>query len=137
MPSWFVRPRKGPDVFPCLPGRDHRPAVVVGRSVPAGPLCVALLLQLLVGFAGADDCAFLDARQLSRSVSGECLPANAVSVDVDRGAGDAVFAAAGLSAGVLLVVSRRCEKRALLSVGDYSLVGQLPGSSVCVEDDSG
>src|SRR5262249_21945209 len=40
----------------------------------------------------------------------------------------------GLSAGLLSIVSRGGGKRPVLPAGDYSAVGQLPGSGVCMEN---
>src|SRR4029077_4140084 len=81
MPSQYEHPKfgsptKGPDgvgrtlsaafdsdfiyFLPRLSSRDHRTAAAVGGRIFAPSLRDSVLLQLLVGLAGAGDCPFLD-----------------------------------------------------------------------------
>src|SRR5277367_3695358 len=112
-------------------------SAVVGGSVSARPVCTAFVLQLLVGIANANDCSFLDFGQLPRTLAGECLSANSFSIDVDCGPCHDLLPAAGLSAGLLPLVLCGGEERSLLSACDYSAVGQLSGSCLCLENNSG
>src|ERR1700722_18672194 len=123
------------DVFPRVPSRRHLAACVVGDSVSARPLRAAPVLQLLGGLARADDRAFLDTGQLSRTLARECLPANSFPLDVDCGSRHDFFPVVGLSACLLSFVLCGREKRSVLSVSDYSAMGQLPGTRLCLEDD--
>src|SRR5712692_5287535 len=84
----FRSPRRGPDVLPSLSSRDHRTAAAMGGRVSARSLCDSFLLQLLVGLVLARDGFLLDSAQLPPTPAGEYLRANAVSLDVDRGASD-------------------------------------------------
>src|SRR5207253_2893430 len=105
--------------------------------VPIDPVSPDVLLQLLVCLCRTDNRSCLEAGQLSRTAAGWSVLADAVAVHVDRGAGHAVFAATGISAGLLLVVSRRKVEGFVVPARYYSIVGQLPGSCLCVEDDPG
>src|SRR5579872_285311 len=125
------------NVLPRLSCRHHGAAAYVGCSLSGSSLHSALLLQLLVGLSNADDRSFLDARQLSRTLSRQRVSADAVSLHVDRGSCDDPLALTRLSTCVLSFIPRREAQRPLLSVGNYSALGQLPGPSLRVEDDSG
>src|SRR5215471_255749 len=125
-----------PDVLPRLQSGGHRSSPVVGGGIPAWAVRVDVLLQLLVGFAGASDSSLLEFRELQRAPSGRRLLADPLALDVDRCARDVFFLAAGISAGIFSVVLRRCTERPLLSVSDYSALGQLSGQGLCVENDS-
>src|SRR5579864_4528379 len=125
------------DVFTLISSHDHVAAGVMGGCVSACALRSASLLQFLVGLTVADDPPLLGAGQLSATLSRACLPANSFSVDVDCGPRYDLFPAAGLSPGLLPFVPCGREKRSLLSVGGHSVVGQLPGSRLRLEDNPG
>ena len=59
----------------------------------------------------ARDRPLLDAGQLPPAASGECLLANSVPLDVDRGPGDDLLSAARLSPGLLPFVSTRAREK--------------------------
>src|ERR1700693_5852124 len=115
MPYPSSSPRNESDVLPRLSSRDHAPTFGVGRRVPARSLRTSFLLQLLVGFAVAGDCALLDVGQLSPAPSGQCLLADSVSLDMDRRASHDLLAAAWLSPGLLPFVLFGAAKRPSLS----------------------
>ena len=100
------------------------------------PVRYSFLLQLLVRFFRANDRAQLEFAELSAACAQSHLPAGAFSLDAHRGVGHGARAAAGLSAGLLLVVPRREAQGFALPTGDYSAVGQLPGARLRVEDNS-
>src|SRR5271157_2589139 len=136
MQCWCANLPKGLDVFPGLQNGCDRASTGVGSGVSAGSVSADVRLQLLVGFAGADDRSHLESRKLQRTAAEAGLLADAAALDVDCGAGHAVFAAAGLSAGLLSFVLCRQAERSAVSDGDHSAVGQLPGAGLCLEDDS-
>src|SRR5215467_1044809 len=121
-----IQERK-PDVLSRLPSRDQRSTAVVGSDFPGSAVLSAFLLQLLVGVFDATDCPHVGIAELPRTLTGQCLSADAVSIDVDRGAGDDLLSTARISAGVLSVVSRRQTQRHALSSGDHPAVGELRG----------
>src|SRR6202043_1783403 len=102
---------KGSNVLPGLQdGRDGA-AAGVGDSISAGAVPAEVLLQLLVGAAGTDDCARVESRQLQRAAAEDGLLADALAFDVDRRPRDVVFSAAGISAGIFSFVLRWHTKR--------------------------
>ena len=109
----------------------------MGFCLPAGAVRALILFQLLVSFSIPDHHPFLDAGQLSRTISGERLFSNSVSFYVDRRPGDALFIATGLSTSVLPFIPRRSKKGSVLPACDHSLVGKLSGSCLCLENDPG
>ncbi len=98
----------------------------------------AVLLQLLVGFAGADDRAYLEPATII---------ANSVHVPVYLqtllrsmwiAARVMIFSLLlGYPLAYYLSFLRGQAKRTALPVGHHSPVGELPGAGLCVEDDSG
>src|SRR5258708_17141055 len=136
MPFPSANPRKESDVFPGLQSGGHSASTSVGHCVPAGSLPVDVLLQLLVGFVLADDCAFLESRQLSGTFARGRLLEDSTALHVDCRASDHLLAGAGISAGIFSVVLWRKEKRSALSVCDHSVVGELSGAGLRMEDDS-
>src|ERR1051326_4408407 len=135
-PCWCVNRPSETDVFPRLQDGCDRATAGVGGGVPARALFPDVLLQLLVGVFVADRGSFVESQQLPGTAAETGVLADAVAVHVDRGAGDAAFPAAGISAGVFSVVLCGQEKGSALPDGDHSLVGQLPGAGLCMEDDS-
>src|SRR5262249_5625608 len=122
---------------PCVPRCNYRTSSRMGFHLSTRALCAAVLLFLLVGERGTDHRSFLELRQLSRTLPGECLPGDAVSFHVDCDAGHGFLSAAGLPARLLPLFPRRQTKGFVLSAGNYSSLGQLPGSGVRLENDSG
>src|SRR5581483_7591588 len=133
----YASPRTTSDVFACVSRCSHGSAACLGGHVPAAAVRASVLLQLLDGITGAGDRSFLDSGQLPRTAAGECLPANSVSLDVDRGAGDDLLSAPRISASVLPLVSHAKKKRPAVSARNHPAVGQLSGARVRVEDDPG
>src|SRR5437660_4974137 len=104
---------KETDVFPCLLSGCDGSSAAMGHHIPAGALPIDVLLQLLVGFAGTDHCAFLESGQLQGTTASECLLANAFAFDVDCRTRDVLRVVIGISAGLL--------PRVLLWCGDWSI----------------
>ena len=135
MPCRCGSRQKDTDVFARLSSRHHAAAPDLGDCVPGRPLRAPFLLQLLVIIAGADDCSFLVAGQLPRIVPGKRLPANIISLYVDRGPSHGLFSAAWVAAGILPFFPGRQEKRPVLSISDHSTLCELPGPGLRMEDD--
>src|SRR5215469_1091124 len=130
-------PRRVSNVLARLSSRSDRATTGVGDGLPLYSLPIDVLLQLLVGLGAADDCAQLEPWELPATAHRRRVLADAAALDVDRGTGDAVLAAAGVSACVFPVVPRGALEGPGLPAGDHSAVGQLPGAGVCLEDDPG
>ena len=137
MRFWCASLRKESDVLPSLQNGGDSAPTGVGDGVSADAVFADVLLQLLVGVAVADHCAFVESRQLRPTAASRRLLADAVALDVDCRARDGLLSAAGVSAGIFSFLLCGQEKRSALSTGDHSAVGQLPGAGLCVEDDSG
>src|ERR1700733_2096324 len=128
---------KGTDVLPRLQDSRDGPSAGLGDNVSPDALLPYVLLQLLVSLAGTGHRAFMESGKLQRAPAENGLLADAAALHVDRGARNAVFSPAGISAGLFSFVLCGQEKRSAVSVGDYSVVGQLSGQGLRVEDDPG
>src|ERR1700689_198276 len=136
MQCWCASLRKESNVFPSIQSGGDVASTGLGDGVSADAVSADVLLQLLVGVGVADYRAFVESGQLRPVAPRRCVLADAAALHVDRGAGYDLFSGAGLSAGVFPLLLRRRKKGPAVSVGDYSVVGQLPGAGVCLEDDS-
>src|SRR5271165_6868600 len=129
--------RRSEHVFACLQTRSFASSAGLGCTVPADAIPAAAGLQLLVGDANATDRAYLEPAELPRIAARPGVLSGAVALDAHRHQRDAVIVAARLSYGVLRVVPCGQEERPAVPVGDHSVVGELSGASVCVEDNPG
>src|SRR3981081_3082848 len=132
---WCASLRRETDVFPGLQNGGHAASCDLGRGVPFDAVFTDVLLQLLVRIVIAEHRSFVEPGQLRSTSEDQRLLADAAAFHVDRGTGNDLLAPAGVSAGVLPFVLHRQAKRFVVSIGDYSTVGQLPRTRVCVEDD--
>src|SRR6476659_789517 len=106
LPARFPLRSQRTDVLPRLQvGRDAA-AAAVGHNLPLGALRAAVLLQLLVGDAGASHRPSLEPAELSPTAAHAGVSANPAALGRDCRAGDAAGRAARISAGVFSVVSR-------------------------------
>src|SRR5258708_5233239 len=137
MRFWCASLRKGSDVLASVQIGGHPAPTIVGDSIFADAIFADVLLQLLVGIPLADDCAFLELLQLRRTTAGGRLLEDAAAFHVDRRAGNNLLASARISTGLLSFLLFGEAKGLALSVCDHSVVGQLPGPGVCMEDDTG
>src|SRR5260370_41656108 len=132
---WSASLRRGIDVFPGLQNGGHVASCGLGRRVPVDAVFADVLLQLLVRVAVADHHPFVESAQLRATSEGQRLLADAAAFHVDRGAGNDLFTVTGVSVSIFPFVLCGGTKRFVVSVGDYSAVGQLPGAWVCLEHD--
>ena len=125
------------DVFPRLPGRRSPCRRCCGSpsflSVPMRCFSATASGRFLPSQMIVHSWTLDNYRELLRV---NVYLANSVSLHVDCSAGNGVFAAAGLSAGLLSCRFMRAARRNFLSVGDHSAVGELSGARLRVEDDS-
>src|SRR5262249_15770613 len=108
----------------------------MGYRVPPLAISPDVLLQLLVGFFSTGNRSFVVLRQLSRTSLEDCLPADLAALHVDRGTRDPLLVAARISARILRFLPGSKTKRSAVSTGDYSPMGKLPGSRLCLENHS-
>src|SRR5580765_4754852 len=119
-----------------LQNRDHYASAAVDQPFFARALPVDVLLQLLVAVCVADYRSLLESGKLSPTTQRGGVLADPLAIHVDRGAGDAIFSSARVSACLLPVVSGRCPQGPVLSARHHSPMGELSRARLRVENDS-